>query len=176
MGAAQPPVSWDDRLVLERARRSQLIKVCRAEGIEVKREDMPKKFYLNMLEQNGINLSAPHKALEWYQVHGKDEQGNSHVETYPVVPEHDSAKEQIDYDAEIAARAEQAKQLEDAEKLTDEQGEMIRQLMARLEALEKNTVPLERLGPPQLKRVCKERGIDTSELKTKEQLLAALES
>lgn len=175
MGAAQPAVSWDDRLALDRARRSQLVHVCRSEGIPVDREDRPKKWYLSMLENAGVNLALPHPALEWFQVAGKDEHGNHHVETYPVIPEHQSAGKNINYDALIAEQAEKAKaEMEEAEEHAAQQGQMIQQLMERLEKLEANTVPLERLGPPQLKRVCKERGIDTKDLKTKADLLAAL--
>lgn len=175
MGASLPNVSWDDRRALERARRSQLVAICRAEGIDIDREDREKKFYLSMLENAGVDLRRPHPALDWFEVRGKDEHGNTHSEIYPVVPEHDSAGKNINYDALIAAQAEKAAaEAEAAEQHSAQQQGMIEQLLARLERLEQSTIPLERASIPQLKKVAKDRGIDISELKTKQDYLDAL--
>ncbi len=170
-----PGVSWDDRPALARARRSQLIKVCRAENIPIEREDREHKFYLNMLENAGVDIRRPHPALDWHVVRGKDEHGNAHEEIYPTVPEHDSAGKNINYEQKIAEQAEKAAQREkEAEEFAEQQSGMIQQLLDRVNQLEKNSIPLERATVPQLRRIAKDRGVDVSELKTKTDILAAL--
>lgn len=173
MAATQPQVSWDTRPALSRARRRQLLDVCHARGIPVVSENIPKTQILQLMEANGINLSEPVKELDWYAVQGKDEQGQSHVEMYPVIPDHQSKGQKIDYDKIIA---EKAAAHEKAEEVVSEQNDVINQLMARLDALEKDRVPLHTMSFSQLKLVAKNRGLKVSKFGNKAEILKALES
>ncbi len=178
MAATQPSVSIDDRDRASKLSRRQALDILSERNIPVPDENIPLgtgvpdnyrgPTLLKIMDSAGINPNDPFPELNWETVHGKDERGNVTSFQRPVRDAHQSMGKNIDYDAVIAEKAAAA------EEHAEQQGVMINDLVARLEALEKNTVPLDRLGPPQLKRVCKERGIDTKDLKTKADLLAAL--
>lgn len=173
MSATQPQVSWDNRPALSRARRRQLLDVCHARGIGLASENIPKTQILQLMEANGINLAEPVKELDWYAVQGKDEQGQMHTEMYPVIPDHQSKSENINYEKLIA---EKVAAQEKAEEVVSEQNDVINQLMSRLDALEKDRVPLHTMSFTQLKLVGKNRGMKVSQYKNKAEILQALEA
>ena len=170
-------VSYDGRPALARLRRPQLRKLCRNHNIDYGDEATAgSDKLLKLLEAHGFDLNQPVGDFEWRQISGKDEHGNPHLEFYPVETPHESARlqaegVQINYEKIIQQNAEQAEQ---QDQVIEDQAAMIKQLMARLSRLEENQIPLASLSPPQLKKIAKQRGLDISGLRTKQELLAAL--
>lgn len=131
---------------------------------------------LKLLEANGVDLSQPVDDFNWRVIEGRDENGQMHREFYPVSEPHETARiqargETIDYDRILEEKAAEA---EKAEKVIESQNDMIGLLMARMEALEANQLPLESMTPFQLKKIAKQRGIDIKGLSKKDELLEAL--
>ncbi len=190
--ANQPHVSYDGRNFSERLRRVELWRACDAFGISYK-PGAPATECRALLEAHSID---DRKLLQWYsqeagqvvQVQGMNEQGQQgHVELYPQPPLHESARlesdgQMIDYQAAIdeAVEANDAREAAEqkvaaSEDVIEKQGDMLKAAMARIEQLESQIMPLERMTPPQLKSVAKERGIDVKGLTKKQDLLDALE-
>ena len=180
MSVAQPQVSWDSRPVISRLRRHQLHKVLIARRIPFD-PDAPKTQLLKVLEANRIDLNQPVPELDWQVVHGKDENGFPTQELYPVSELHESARLQsegkvINYDQIIADRAKAQEEVKLKTDVVETQNAMINQLMARLESLEKRAIPYSSMSPPQLKRLAIQQGIDITGLRSKVDLIAALEA
>ena len=179
MSVAQPHVSWDSRPVVHRLRRFQLHKVLIARRIPFD-PDAPKSQLLSILEANRVDLNQRLPELDWRVVQGKDENGFPHQELYPVSEMHETARLQaagkvINYDQIIEERAKAQEEVQLKTEVVETQNTMIQQLMARLESLEKRAIPYTSMSPPQLKRLAIQQGIDITGLKTKVELIAALE-
>lgn len=132
---------------------------------------------LKLLEAHGVDLTQPPDDFSWKVIEGRDENGNMHREFYPVSEPHETARKQaegqtIDYDRIIEERTAEK---EKADAVIDDQSKLIEALMQRMEEIESNSLPKEKMTPPQLKQLAKRRGIDVKGLKTKKELLAALE-
>lgn len=142
-------VSEDSRTPIQKLRRCALWQVADEAGIQYP-PSAAKTVMIALLEGAGIDVTQS-KAVQWAGVSVQDEKGGSHIETYPVVPEHATARKDIDYDAAIEEKAK-------------EKAPPI--------------LPLDAMLPWQLQRLCKERGIatviDGVKLK-KDALIAALE-
>ena len=171
MGAPAAQISWDDRPVMAKLRRRQLLDFCRKRGIALPSENIAKDDILKALEVHGVNLNEPAPEIDWHQRSGLDERGRPNVDIIPVVPEHESARMGIDYNAAINA---QIAKTQEAEATVEDQKGMIESLMNRVNQLEANTVPIANATPAQLKGVAKRRGIDVTGLSTKKELLQAL--
>ena len=179
-------VSWDDRRFLERLRRSQLYDVCNHFSVpypvQATADSMRK-----LLEAN--NVSDAH--IQGYfeskgrlqVVRGKDESGMEHTEVYPVVEPHQSARllssgQEINYEQAIADNAakvaEKDEVIEEQSGMMEQFAEMISELKTEIQDLKQNTLPMEKMTPPQLKGLAKRRGVDVKGLKTSKELLERL--
>lgn len=179
MSVTQPQVSTDSRPVVSRLRRHQLHKVLIARRIPFD-PDAPKTQLLSVLEANRVDLNQRLPELDWRVVNGKDENGFPTQEIYPVSEMHETARlaaegRVINYDKIIAERAAAQEEAKLKTDVVETQNAMITQLMARLESLEKRAIPYTSMSPPQLKRLAIQQGIDITGLKTKVELIAALE-
>ena len=135
---------------------------------------------LERLEAAGIDINVPHKYFEWQVVNSQNEHGQMHQHIEPVSPLHESARlqaegQEIDYDRIMTERAEAAAAAAQKDEQIDAQSDALQAMMARIELLEANSLPLANMSPPQLKGMAKRRGLDFSGLKTKADLIALLE-
>lgn len=161
-------VSEDSRTPIQRLRRCALWKIADEEGITYP-DRAPKTTMISLLEASGIDVTRS-QVVKWNHVSVQNEQGGSHLEAYPVVPEHATARQNIDYDAIIS---EKAKENEQKDEVIEEQSTALEILQKRLEALENNqpVLPLDAMLPWQLKRLCKEQGIKTNNKSTKLEMI-----
>jgi len=125
---------------------------------------------MDLLKANGVDINSPHKYFEWSVVIGQDEHGNQHQHIEPVTKTHESARVQaeggaIEYDRIIAERAAAVAESEEKTEQLEQQDSTLLALMARLEKLEANSVPLTSMSPPQLKGIAKRRGLDATGLR-----------
>lgn len=179
MSTPVPQVSWDNRPVIAKRRRAELYGFLNHLNIPHP-VGAPKTQMLKLLEANNIDLNAPHKYFEWQVINGMDESGQQHQHIEPVTPVHESARLQaegqpINYDKIIAERAAAVAAAAEKDEQLEAQDTVLEKMMARLELLEANNLPLTRMSPPQLKGLAKRRGLDITGLKTKDELIALLE-
>lgn len=156
-------VSTDSRPPIERMRRIQLYAVADEAGISYQ-QDAPKTIMVALLTGAGIDVTK--SVVPFRTVHAQDEHGRSHEEMYPIIAEHKTAGNPIDYDAELAKRAKRVEVLE-------EENSVLKRVEARLAKLERHAIPLESMVPWQLKRLAKAAGLDGN--MNKEDMIAALE-
>jgi hypothetical protein len=171
-----PQVSWDNRPAIAKRRRAELYGFLNHLNIPHP-VGAPKSQMLDLLSANGIDLNAPHQYFEWQVINGMDELGNQHQHVEPVTPVHESARlvaegKPINYDQIIAQRAAEVAEKDDQ---LGAQDTVLETLMARLEVLETNSLPLTSMSPPQLKGIAKRRGLDIAGLKSKDELITLLE-
>ncbi len=135
---------------------------------------------LKLLEANGVDLNVPHDYFEWRVIQGNDEHGNTHQHIDAVTAPHESARIQADgqainYEKVMAERAEAVAEAAESKDIAAQQETLLTMLANKVEALEVNALPLSRMSPPQLKGIAKRRGLDSTGLKTKAELIALLE-
>lgn len=150
-------VSTDSRTPIQKMRRCHLWKIADSEGIPYP-PGAAKTEMIKILEANRIDVT---QHWEFRQVHMQDEDGRNHTDLVPVVPEHATARKDIDYDRIIEERSkEHEKELESKNKEIDDQTAFMQKMMQRIEQLEDSTVPLESMSAKQLGIIAEKRGIE----------------
>ncbi len=174
-----PQVSWDNRPVIAKRRRAELYGFLNHLSIPHP-VGAAKTQMLDLLKANGIDLSAPHDYFKWRVINGQDENGMPHQHIEPMTEPHESARIQgegqaINYDKIIAERAEAVQEAAEKGEQLDAQDTVLEKLMARMEVMEANSLPLSSMSPLQLNELAKKRGLDTTGCKKKSRLIALLE-
>lgn len=162
-------VSEDSRTPAQKMRRAQLWRAADKAGIDYPK-DAPKTIMLQIFEAHGVDVT---RYQDFYPVAVKDESGGTHTEVYPVIPEHATSGKEIDYDAEIKKRADQAEKDQARIEELEQQNKSFSAIEQRLNQIEKLQLPLEKLLPWQLQHLAKAQGIETKG-KTKEDLIELL--
>ncbi len=164
-------VSTDSRSPEQRTRRYQVEKVALAKGVSFIAGVTTKDELLAAIKAAGINIMDE---MEFRTVHAQDEHGRSHVEMYPVIPEHKTAGQPINYVAELEKKSVEKEKAEKRVAILEEENSVLKLLEARLATLEKCAIPLASMVPWQLKRIAKDSGIDIKGM-SKEEMISALE-
>ena len=157
-------------------RRVALYEACNHFGVPFK-QGAPATEMRDSLKVNNISDAQLMAYTKHIVVNIEDERGNVHQEIYPQVEAHESARlkaegHEINYDKIMAERVAEAAKKDET---IDAQAIALDTVMARLEMLEANTLPLSSMTPPQLKGLAKRRGLDITGLKKKDELIALLE-
>ena len=178
---SQPQVSVDGRSRAEKLSRRQALDICAKRGHPVPNENIPLgtgipmqdkgPTILKWMETHGIDWNDPFPEVGWQRLESTDETGKTVATDMPVRPPHESASLHIDYDKEIAAAA--AKH-EEQQGVIEDQNDVIKSLLSRLEVLEKSTIPISKATIPQLKGIAKARGVDLKDAKGKKEILELL--
>jgi len=160
-------VSTDSRGPVDRMRRGDLQKACKAHNIPFD-QDQPATTLREIIKGSNINVL---EIGDWEQVIVKDEKGGQSVEIYPKRKPHATERSPIDYDAILDRKAKEQEELESKNGSLED---TVKELQAQLAQLLKKEKSFEDMTVFELKKVLKDRGIKTEKTAKKVELLGML--
>lgn len=139
--------SFVDARPIQLLRRAQLWRIADQHGIPYPR-DATKEMMVSVLENAGVDVTKPDSGVQWQMVRGLNEFGHNHQYLAPVIPLHQSAKENIDTTAKLqeiiakpAKKSAEHDEIARRDALIEKQSAMLEKLSAKLDALEADQSP-----------------------------------
>lgn len=168
-------VSEDSRQPIERMGRKALENIAIRAGLP-NAAGMPKNIWTNgkitggllmLIQASGIDVTRADSGVGWHQVRQEDEKGGSHIETYPDVPAHQTARNGTNSSVELGRRldamAEKDDEIAELKAENDRLKDEMEERLAKLEAGSQiaQAIPLEQYLPWQIRKLAKARGMET---------------
>lgn len=154
-------VSEDSRKPIDRLRRVQLWKIADALGLNYP-VGAPKTTMVALLEANDVDVTRPIAGIQWRVTQGTSTNGVPHQEIYPLMPEHASARKNVNAEVALSQRLSEKTKQEKA--FEDSRMKALEQENARLKSLEEENAKLKEIIEKRLAALEDQKTADEKEL------------